>query len=110
MSVIAEGFAPGEAVLMSLNGGGKPKRVVADAEGRVRLTVKLTSETRSGSVTVRAVGASAQVTQRIAVVGSSSKLPITGDSAAATMFFAFSAIFVGHMMLWRRRVNARWPM
>jgi uncharacterized repeat protein (TIGR02543 family) len=110
MSVVAEGFAPGETVLMSLDGGGRPKRVVADAEGRVRLTVKLTSETRSGSVTVRAVGTSAQVTQRIAVVGSSSKLPITGSSAAASMFFAFSGIFVGHMMLWRRRVNARWPM
>jgi hypothetical protein len=26
------------------------------------------------------------------------------------MFFAFSGIFVGHMMLWRRRVNARWSM
>lgn len=101
VSWVANGFAPGESVVMKVGNSGTTKTLVADEDGRVRLTVKLSSATTNRSVTVRAVSRTASVSQTFEVTASTTNLPVSGSHVAATIFFAALSILIGHVMLSR---------
>ena len=105
VTLVAAGFTPGETVVMSIDPTGITRRLVADKNGEVRMTVTLGTTVRPGAVRVRAISESRNVTQRINVVSSGTNLPTAGGSHSPVVFIASLLLLIGHIVLSRRRTT-----
>jgi hypothetical protein len=103
LTMTADGFTPGETVVISVDGKRRPQRLIADANGQVRLTITLTPDLRPGTVTVRASGASASVTRQLRIAAPITSLPETGGPSTTPLLAAFAMIIIGAATLRRVR-------
>jgi LPXTG-motif cell wall-anchored protein len=104
LTMTAGGFAPGEPVVISVDGKRRPQRLIADANGEVRLTITLTPDLRPGTVTVRASGASATVTRQLRITAPIASLPETGAPSTIPVVAALVMMLSGAVILRRRRI------
>jgi len=106
ITVVARGFTPGESVQMSVGEGGKTRKVIADANGEVRLTVRLTTNEDGERVLAQAIAGSRKVTQEIQVADSPTTLPSTGASTTVLLLVSVMLCLLGTGLVIRRRWDA----
>ncbi|MBU3703572.1 MAG: hypothetical protein FGM42_04265, partial [Ilumatobacteraceae bacterium] len=108
VSIVAEGFQPGERVLLRVGSGGSPVRIVADANGSVRLAVALESVS-AGTQEVSAQSATTgrKVTQQMRITVPSTDLPVTGSPVAPLATISFTLLLIGFLLTWRQRLLPR---
>ena len=105
ITVVARGFTPGESVQMSVGEGGKTRTVIADMNGEVRLTVRLTTNEDGERVLAQAIAGSRKVTQEIQIADPMSTLPSTGASTTEVLLVsALLCLFGTGLVIRRRRV------
>ena len=103
ITVVARGFTPGESVQMSVGDSGKTRTVIADTNGEVRLTVRLTTNEDGERVLAQAVAGSRKVTQEIQIADSPATLPSTGASTTIHLFVSGLMCLLGAVLVTRRR-------
>ena len=103
VTITAKGFAPGEAVLMSVFGTSTKKWVTADENGVVRLSVKLNSNLRAKQLTALAAAGSKKASQSIEIAPTT-EIPKTGDDPRTPTLTALVLCFIGIVLLRRRRL------
>ena len=106
ITVVARGFAPGESVQMSVGDSGKTRAVIADSNGEVRLTVRLTTNEDGERVLAQAVAGSRKVTQEIQIADSPATLPSTGASTTELLLVSALLCVFGIGIVIRRRWDA----
>jgi LPXTG-motif cell wall-anchored protein len=102
ITVVARGFIPGESVQMSVGTGNKTRTVTADANGEVRLTVRLTSSD-GARVLAQAQAGTRKATQDIQVADSPSTLPSTGTTSQGGILLGFLLVILGLTAVVRKR-------
>ena len=103
VTVVARGFVPGESVQMSVGERGKTRTVIADMNGEVRLTVKLTTGDDGERVLAQAVAGSRKATQEIQIADPMSTLPSTGTSTTELLLVSVMLCVFGTGLVIRRR-------
>ena len=102
MTIVATGFLPGESVLMTIGGSNVQRRVTADANGEVRMEVKLSSLIRGDKVLALAKAGSGEAKKEIEI-SSPKRLPNTGSSAMLLFALATALLALGSVLSARRR-------
>ena len=103
ITVVARGFAPGESVEMSVGENGKTRSVVADSNGEVRLTVKLTTTDDGERVVARASAGSKKASQEIEINDPIKALPNTGQNLLFIFSLGLMLLMIGLALTLRRR-------
>ena len=89
---------------MSVGENGKTRSVVADANGEVRIAVKLTTTDDGERVVARASAGSGKASQEIEISDSLKALPNTGQNSLADLALGFMLLMIGFAVILRRRL------
>lgn len=94
ITIVAQGFSPGESVLMTVTGSKTRQRVTADQYGTVRLDVTINSDIDTKQVTALATSEGKQASQTIEI-DAGGNLPTTGSNSLWSVWIAFALLMTG---------------
>jgi uncharacterized repeat protein (TIGR02543 family)/LPXTG-motif cell wall-anchored protein len=107
VTVVAVGFIPGESVQIKIGDSGTQQSLIADANGKVRITVKIAPGENQSNLMAQASAGTRKANKVIQVTDVESVLPSTGNTP--TSFLSALALLVlgMAMLVGARRLSAR---
>jgi uncharacterized repeat protein (TIGR02543 family)/LPXTG-motif cell wall-anchored protein len=106
VTVVAVGFIPGESVQIRIGDSGAQQSLVADANGEVRITVKIAPGENQSSLTAQASAGTRKTSKVIQVADVESVLPSTGNTPTSSLSALALLVLGMAMLVGARRLSA----